>query len=109
MKKAKDQDLQVDFIALHYYRGRNPDDLENYIEGLAKKYKLPIWLTEFNGWSGPEDEHYKFLKKALRFLEKSKDVERYAYFNVGASKPHALVDASGNPTRMGELYQEAGS
>ena len=109
MERADKEELKVDFIAVHYYRSHNPDDLEKFIEGLAKKYDRPIWLTEFNGWSGPEDEHYKFLKKALKFLEKSRDVERYAYFNVNSSKPHALVDTHGEPTRMGKLYQEAGT
>lgn len=106
MKQAKKKDLRIDFMALHYYRSRDPDDFENFIEGIAKKYKLPIWVTEFNGWAGDENENYRFLKKALRYLERSKDVQRHAYFNPPAGKPHSLIDKNGEPTRMGKLYQD---
>ncbi len=107
MTQAKKQDLRIDFMALHYYRSRDPDDFEDFIETIAKKYRRPIWITEFNSWAGSEKEHYNFLKKALRYLERSKDVQRYAYFNPPAGKPHSLVDKNGEPTRMGKLYQDA--
>ena len=108
MDKVESKDLHVDFIAVHWYRGTNADQFEDFIDGLAKKYDRPIWVTEFNGWSGEESVHYKFLKDSLKFLEKSKHVERYAYFNVKAGKPHSLVKPDGSPTRMGELYRDAG-
>ena len=107
MKQAKKKDLRIDFMALHYYRSRDPDDFEDFIETIAKKYRRPIWITEFNGWAGNEKEHYNFLRKSLRFLERSKDVQRYAYFNPPAGKPHSLVDKNGEPTRMGKLYPDA--
>ena len=109
MKKAKSADLQIDFMAVHYYRSRRPDDLEDFIKEIAREYRRPVWLTEFNGWSGPEREHYDFLRKSLRFLERNRDVERYAYFDPGAGKPHSLFTADGEPTRLGKLYQEAGT
>lgn len=109
MEKAKKKDLQIDFMALHYYRSHNPDDFEDFIETIVKKYRRPVWITEFNGWAGDEGDHYKFLKKALRYLERNKDVQRYAYFNPPAGKPHSLINNDGTPTRLGNLYQEAGS
>ncbi|MDQ8188679.1 glycosyl hydrolase [Roseibacillus persicicus] len=108
MQQAKSRKLKVDFVALHYYRSRNPDDLEDFIKEVAKEYRLPIWLTEFNGWSGPRDEHEDFLKEALRFLERERKVERYAYFNPGLGKPHSLLNKDGSLTSLGELYRDAG-
>lgn len=109
MKRADSQKLHVDFIAVHWYRGTDADQFEDFVEGLGKKYDRPVWITEFNGWSGEEKVHYKFLKDSLRFLERSRHVERYAYFNVKAGKPHSLVKPDGSPTRMGELYRDAGT
>lgn len=109
MKRADKADLRVDFIAIHWYRGRDVDAFERFIDDLDRKYDRPIWLTEFNGWSGPEGENYKFLKDALKFLEKEKAVERYAYFNPPAGKPHSLLTRDRKLTRMGELYRDAGT
>lgn len=109
MTQAKQRKLKVDFIAIHYYRSRNPDDLEKFIKNIAKEYRLPIWLTEFNGWSGPRKDHEDFLKDALKFLERERKVERYAYFNPGKGKPHSLVEEDGSLTSLGELYRDAGT
>ncbi len=49
------------------------------------------------------------MKDSLRFLERNRDVERYAYFNPGKGKPHSLIKNDGTPTRIGELYRDAGS
>jgi hypothetical protein len=40
-------------------------------------------------------------------MNRSRNVERYAYFNFGPESPLALVNQQGEPTRMGKLYQEA--
>ncbi|MDB4537548.1 glycoside hydrolase family protein [Akkermansiaceae bacterium] len=109
MKRAEDKGLKIDFIAVHWYRGTDAGKFEQFVDDLADKYDRPIWITEFNGWAGSENEHYRFLKDSLKFLEKSKEVERYAYFNVKAGKAHSLVKGDGSLTRMGELYQEAGT
>lgn len=108
MKQAKSRKLHIDFVAVHWYRSRNADAFESFIKDLARSYRLPIWVTEFNGWSGPEKEHYEFLKDSLKFLERNKDVERYAYFNPGKGKPHSLLKNDGSITRLGELYRDAG-
>ncbi len=107
MAEAKRRKLRVDFIAMHWYRGRDATQFQQFIEGLAKDHRLPVWITEFNGWSGTEQENYAFLKGSLRFLERSSKVERYAYFNPTPGKPHSLLAADGTLTRMGELYRDA--
>lgn len=108
MTEAKRRKLRVDFVAVHWYRSRDPDAFEDFVKELRREYRLPVWITEFNGWSGPEKEHYKFLKDSLRFLERSRDVERYAYFEPGRGKEHSLLNKDGSLTRMGELYRDAG-
>jgi hypothetical protein len=108
MTQAKRKKLRVDFVAVHWYRSRDPDAFEDFVKSLAREFRLPVWITEFNGWSGPEKEHYKFLKDSLRFLERSSKVERYAYFEPGRGKSHSLLSKDGSLTRMGELYREAG-
>ena len=109
MKEAKKRKLRVDFIAVHWYRSRDAGAFETFVKDLARAYRLPVWITEFNGWSGTEKENHQFLEKALRFLERSRDVERYAYFEPGKGKAHSLMKADGSLSRMGELYKEAGN
>ena len=107
MDEANRRKLRVDFIAMHWYRSRSAADFEGFIKDLTRKYRRPIWITEFNGWSGPEKENYDFLKGTLRFMERaSSNVERYAYFNPHPGEPHSLLNLDGSLTRMGELYRD---
>jgi peroxiredoxin family protein len=109
MSQARRRSLRVDFIAVHWYRSRKASAFEDFIDDLAREYRLPVWITEFNGWSGPEREHYDFLKDSLRFLERDRNVERYAYFNPKPGASHSLLAADGSLTRLGELYRHAGT
>lgn len=108
MRRAKREKLRVDFVAIHWYRSRNANEFASWLKELDKTWRLPIWLTEFNGWSGPEREHRDFLRNALRTLERSRQVERYAYFEPGKGKPHSLYLADGKLSKLGELYRDAG-
>jgi hypothetical protein len=107
MAQAKRRKLRIDFIALHWYRGRDAAAFGSFITGIARAHRLPVWITEFNGWSGNEESNFDFLKRALRFLESSREVERYAYFNPPKGAPHGLLAPDGSLTRMGELYRDA--
>lgn len=112
MKKAKDKGLHMDFVTVHYY---NPSasGLEKLVKQFADDYDLPVWVTEFNAWSGDEKTNYKFLKESLRFLEKSKEVERYAYYSFGPNAAQRLFKKDDNGkailNRMGALYHDAGT
>ncbi|MDF1853145.1 MAG: glycoside hydrolase family protein [Verrucomicrobiales bacterium] len=108
MKKAEDKGLHMDFIAFHYY-SLNASGFERTLENLADTYDLPIWVTEFNGWNGDESDNRKFLKDSLRFLERERYIERYAYFNFKPGRAQALVDTKGDLTQLGKMYREAGS
>lgn len=108
MQQAKRRKLRVDFIAVHYYGGTDVEGLETLVNNLSRSHRLPIWLTEFNGWSGTKEEHEDFLQDALRFLEKERSIERYAYFEPGKGKPHSLFENDGSLSKMGEMYRDAG-
>jgi len=109
MRRAKKEKLRVDFIAIHWYRSKDAAAFATWLKELDHTWRLPIWLTEFNGWAGPEKEHYEFLKSALKTLERSKSVERYAYFEPGKGNEHSLFKADGSLSRMGQLYRDAGT
>lgn len=108
MEEAKKKKLRVDFIAMHWYRSRDAGAFGDFLDELGKEYKVPVWVTEFNGWAGDERENYQFLRGALRYLERSRHVERYAYFEPGKGKPLSLFNDDGSLTRMGEAYRDAG-
>jgi hypothetical protein len=109
MEKAKKKELHMDFVAVHWYRSRDANAFEEFVEDLSKTHgRRKVWITEFNGWAGDEKENFSFLKDSLKFLEKNPVVERYAYFNPAPGKPHSLLNEDGTLTRMGELYRDAG-
>ena len=107
MEQAKRKKLRIDFVALHWYRSRNAGEFESFVKGMAREHRKPIWITEFNGWTGPEKENLRFLRDSLKFLERNKDVERYAYFSFAKGKPLSLFDKDGEVSALGKLYQEA--
>lgn len=109
MTEAKRRKLKIDMIAMHWYRSRNPDDFSAFIKQLSRSYRLPIWITEFNGWSGSERENYDFLRPTLKFLERERSVERYAYFNPARGTGPSLHRLDGSLSRLGELYRDAGT
>lgn len=107
MEQAEQRKLKVDFVAVHWYRSHNAGEFETFVEELSRAYRRPLWITEFNGWSGPEKENRKFLEESLRFLERNDEVERYAYFNPKKGTPLSLLNADGSPSEMGKLYRDA--
>jgi hypothetical protein len=112
MEKAEDRGLHMDFVNVHFY-SLNADAFEKMVDDLADKYDRPVWVTEFNGWTGDESANYSFLKDSLKFLEKARHVERYAYYSFGPTQSQKLfgMDKHGKRVmnRMGELYRDAGT
>ena len=104
MQKAKKAKLTMDFVALHWYRSRDVGDFSRWLGEMHRAYRLPLWITEFNGWAGTQQENEVFLRGALKALERESYVERYAYFNTGPQSPLSLLRADGSFTEMGERY-----
>ncbi|WP_435893139.1 glycosyl hydrolase [Oceaniferula spumae] len=101
MKGVKRNKLKVDFLALHWYSGTDIRQFDNWLDDMYKKYRLPLWLTEFNGWSGTHEEMAEFAIKAFKILEKHRRVERYAYFNKPKGKPGSIWKADGSLSEIG--------
>lgn len=105
MKGAKRQKLHIDFLAIHWYGGTNIKEFEKYLDRMHKEYRLPIWLTEFNGWSGTHKEMEKFALSAFKILEKHRHVERYAYFNKKKGTPGSIWNQDGSLSKIGLALQ----
>lgn len=103
---------QVDFIGLHWYGGGN--SIVNYVRD-ARKYKKPIWMTEFAAWDNPSTtakDQVKYLAGTVNFLERDPDVYRYSWF-IGrrqtGSSSYPFIDlygADGMLTELGQMYMD---
>ena len=120
MKEASKRKYRIDFITVHWYGNPNAAQLLSHLDKIARLYKRPLWITEFcpADWTATKtgkNQHdekavLRFLEDALPKLERSRDVERYAWFSAapGATPTgcSALVDAQGELTRLGEAFAE---
>ncbi len=121
MKEALKRKYRIDFITIHWYGDPNASQFMSHLDKIARLYKRPLWITEFcpADWSATktgknqhaEKDVLRFIKDALPRLERSNDVERYAWFGTAAGNTptgcSALCDASGALTKLGEAYAEA--
>jgi hypothetical protein len=101
---------QVDYIAVHNYMCYTTalaSDIARY-----KKYKRPIWLTEFACWDQQNitlDMQKSYLLGAIDYLETDTSVFRYSWFAAGnRSGAYPYLDLfkaqSGQLTDLGKLY-----
>ncbi|KZV86831.1 hypothetical protein EXIGLDRAFT_217035 [Exidia glandulosa HHB12029] len=93
-----------DVVGLHWYGGWT-GDLGEFIDS-AKKYNLPLWLTEFGlSWDAQASNYEEFLPLALTYLDNEPAIERYAFF--GAFHSGAgwdMLNADGSLTSLGKMY-----
>lgn len=105
---------QVDFIGLHWYG--SGASIVDYVKN-ARKYKKPIWVTEFASWDNSNpvktvEDQKKYLAGTVNFLERDSMVYRYSWF-IGRTSGGATVfpfldlyGASGMLTPLGQLYMD---
>jgi hypothetical protein len=103
---------QVDYIGLHWYGGGN--SIVNFIQD-ARKYKKPIWVTEFAAWDNPattSKDQIKYLAGTVNFLERDPDIYRYSWF-IGRRQTgqttYPFIDlygADGMLTELGQMYMD---
>jgi hypothetical protein len=105
MASAKQKKCRIDFLALHWYRSNKSADFEAWLKEMNRKFKLPIWVTEFNAGGGDDRAHEHFLKDSIRFLERAKHVHRYAYFSPGAGHHGSLWQEDGALSQLGQFYR----
>ncbi|MFT3925087.1 MAG: glycoside hydrolase family protein [Myxococcales bacterium] len=100
------KNCKIDYVAAHWYACDGPA-LTWYL-GQLKKYKKPIWLTEFSCLDGDRSvaNQKKYMTDALKILEADTQVAAYAWF-IGRSDDVPSIDllgADGKLTELGELY-----
>jgi hypothetical protein len=99
-------DCRFDYIAVHNYNSY-VSVLKSYIDKF-RKYKKPIWLTEFASWDDPVDDDgvVKYMKEAVAYLETEPLVFRYSWFATRVkSNPNLdLLGENGALTELGKLY-----
>lgn len=119
MAGVKKNNLRVDYIGVHSYRGT---DVNSFKELLKKTYlaydKRPIIVTEFavadwNAKSPEQNRHspeavLKFMQEILPWMEEQDWIVGYAWFSFqptsSAGSSSALFDVQGNLTQLGEFY-----
>lgn len=121
MIRASDENLQVDFVAVHWYGPPNPTNFINKINEVFDQYQKPIWITEFavrdpdattieNNQYSPE-QVLEFMEAVLPELEEMEFVHRYSWFSTSTSNENyaktatsVLIDDDNQITPLGEFY-----
>jgi hypothetical protein len=123
MTGAKQRNLRVDFIPLHWYGSDFSDaavgQFMGYVKAVHDRYNLPIWVTEYGlmNFTGtpkfPNTQQITaFITNSTKQLEAASYVERYAWFSlpaVGDSVDYGLYRDATTPTEAGKAYRAAGS
>lgn len=95
MEGVEKRKLRVDFIAVHWYRSSKVSQFEDFLKDLNRKYKRPVWITEFNSQYSSGDRD-KFATMGFKICEKLKFVERYSYFSTKPGTPGSLWKDGGS-------------
>lgn len=114
--EAAKQKLHYDVICVHWYdwgnwlstNNANPtatqvlNRFKAYIDNVWNLYKKPIWVTEFNAnVNRSAAVNQAFFELALPWMDSDPRIERYAPF---FEDNFPLLDANGNLTAMGTMY-----
>ncbi|MBY8839934.1 glycoside hydrolase family protein [Streptomyces sp. SP2-10] len=122
MKGAAARHYQVDFIPLHWYGAdfdaqRATGQLRSYLEAVHKRYKKPIWLTEYaliDFSSGTprypsKAQQAAFVEKSTAMLQHLDYVRRYAWFTLSTDHGDGTGLYHGaTANRVGVAYRSAG-
>jgi autotransporter-associated beta strand protein len=111
MDQAIARGLRVDFIPIHMYMaGQTATSLYNWLKDIYDRYKLPVWVTEFNNganWTGGTDPTYEQNATAINsFIQMMDDtpwIERYSVYSRVEAVRQMTYDAGGL-TPAGQLY-----
>jgi len=97
---------KVDAVAYHSYG--NIGELKWATGEMAKQFGRPVWVTEYAQWNVPSVEAARdYLIEATDFLERSPDVQGYAWFKERAKdnpKISLLDRQPGKLSILGEAY-----
>ena len=122
MTGAKQRNLRVDFITVHWYGSDFGDaavgQFLGYVDAVHRRYGLPIWVTEYGLMNFSGSPKYPtgaqaaaFIKGSTKGMQSRAYVERYAWFGlpaVGDSAGFGLYTDGNSPTEAGKAYRRAG-
>ena len=122
MTGARQRNLRVDFITLHWYgsdfSAAAVGQFMGYVKAVHDRYNLPIWVTEYGlmNFSGTPKfpstaQITSFITNSTKQLQAAPYVERYAWFSlpaVGDSVDYGLYRDASTPTEAGKAYRAAG-
>jgi RNA polymerase sigma factor (sigma-70 family) len=122
MTGAEHQGRRVDFITLHWYGSdfsdAAVDQFLGYVDAVHRRYRLPIWVTEYGLMNFSGSPKYPtgaqaaaFISGSTKGLERRSFVQRYAWFGlpaVGDSVDFGLYRDGSTPTEAGKAYRAAG-
>ncbi|MGX6605036.1 glycosyl hydrolase [Micromonosporaceae bacterium Da 78-11] len=123
MTGARQRNLRVDFIPLHWYgsdfSAAATNQFMGYVKAVHDRYQLPVWVTEYGlmNFSGtprfPNTAQITaFIRTSTAQLQATSYVERYAWFSlpaVGDSVDYGLYRDATTPTEAGKAYRAAGA
>lgn len=116
--KCDELNYRVDYVAIHAYWAKSPQQWYNDLKYVHEKTGRPIWITEWNNGANWTNESWPAgnrgyndlnaqkqlndLKKILEVLDTTSFVERYAIYNwVEDARAMTL---NGSLTLAGEYY-----
>jgi len=94
---------KIDGVNIHWY-GPKLGDFKRHISTVINKYsgKGEIWVTEFGLEGGKISK--SFLQGAIDYLDKRKEITRYAYFGA-FTNGKGMLDANGKLNSFGKIYK----
>lgn len=116
MDKAIAANLRVDYIAIHNYQANHTaSSLSAWLKDIYDRYRLPIWVTEFNNganWTTAPDptlqQNASWVASITEMFDTTPWIERYSiYSNV--EDVRKMIDSSGNLTPAGVVYRDNAS
>ncbi len=118
MAGAAQKQYRVDFIAIHWYGGADPQGFLDMLARVHALYGRPLWVTEFapadwntspghpNRWTAAQVA--AFMRVALPEMNRRDYVQRYAWYSASpddaALGTSALLNKNGTLTDLGKLY-----
>ncbi|CZS92420.1 uncharacterized protein RAG0_02894 [Rhynchosporium agropyri] len=102
------ENCHFDFLPVHWYDSATKEEyFKLYMKEMHDTFKLPLWITEFNG-SGPEYEQHIFLREVIQWSDSQDYIARYAWFwAIPDYQNGASVLPDGSPSSLGKLYMSA--
>ena len=121
MEEVSNQNLRVDFIAIHIYHKNDPVEFIELLEEVFQTYGKPIWITEFavrdtnatenNPNIYSESYVLSFMQNVLDEIHDLDYVKRYSWFDPNANNEKYpmlqtadIISENNQLTTLGEYY-----